>query len=192
MKIIGLTGGIGSGKTTVLNFFKEFDIPVYVSDLEAKKIMHANKEIISKVIELFGEEAYIDGKLNRAYIGNTVFHDKEKLKGLNQIVHPAVHRDFLNFVEKQDAPYIIYESALLFENKSEKQFDEIILVISPKEERIKRVQKRDNLSREDIESRISNQLTDTEKIDKANYIISNINLDQTKKEVQLLHETFVK
>lgn len=188
MKIIGLTGGIGSGKTTVLNFFKEFNIPVYISDIEAKKLMHTSIEVMDKIKNLFGEKAYLHSELNRAYIASIVFGNKEKLKLLNEIVHPAVHNDFKEFLKKQKAPYVIYESALLFENNSESQFDKIVLVVSPMQLRIDRIMKRDNSSIADIQVRISNQLSDEKKIDRADYIISNINRDDTKNEVAKLHK----
>jgi dephospho-CoA kinase len=192
MKIIGLTGGIGSGKTTVLNFFKEFSIPVYISDIEAKKIMHDSIEVVSKITALFGSDAYINGVLNRSYIASLVFNDKEKLKLLNGIVHPAVQKDFLEFVKSQNAPYLIYESALLFENKSEDQFDKVVLVTAPISMRIQRVQKRDNASVSDIEARMNNQLSDEIKIERAHYVVSNIDLVKTKQEVHRLHELFSK
>lgn len=191
MKIIGLTGGIGSGKSTVLNFFKELGAPVYVSDVEAKRIMHSSQDIIDKVTELFGKEAYIQGELNRKLIAAIVFSDKNKLKALNEIVHPAVYKDFKEFIKMKKAPYVIYESALLFENKSESQFDTIVLVVAPLKLRIERVQKRDQSTIAEIEARINNQLSDEIKIEKSDYILLNTNLGTTKKEVQRLHNLFL-
>lgn len=192
MKIIGLTGGIGSGKTTVLNYFKQFDIPVYVADIEAKRIMHETAEVVSKVKSLFGEDAYLNGKLNRGYIANIVFHDKTMLTLLNAIVHPAVYNDFLMFKANQKAPYLIYESALLFENQSEAKFDKVILVISPMSMRIERIQKRDQSSVADIEARIKNQMSDQKKKEKSDYVILNMDLIETKEEVKRLHQIFSK
>lgn len=191
MKIIGLTGGIGSGKSTVLNFFKEYDIPVYISDVEAKKIMHTSQEVINKIRILFGKEAYIKGVLNRKYIAKIVFRDKAILKELNAIVHPAVSKGFKEFIKKQKAPYLIYESALLFENKSETKFDKVILVTAPLELRIERILKRDQSNLADIKARIKNQLTDKDKIKKSDFILSNIELNATKKEVERLHKIFL-
>jgi dephospho-CoA kinase len=190
MKIIGLTGGIGSGKSTVLNFFKEFEVPVYVSDIEAKKIMHTSEDVIFQVTKLFGKEAYIAGKLNRKLIADIVFADKEKLKTLNEIVHPAVHKDFQEFVKRQKTTYVVYESALLFENKSEIQFDTIVLIVAPLRSRIERVQKRDQATIPEIAARIKNQLPDEYKIDKSDYVLLNTDLSRTKKEVQRLHNLF--
>ena len=192
MKIIGLTGGIGSGKTTVLNYFKQFDIPVYVADIEAKRIMHETSEVVSKVKTLFGRDAYLNGKLNRRYIANIVFNDKTMLTLLNAIVHPAVYNDFLMFKANQKAPYLIYESALLFENHSEAKFDKVILVIAPMSLRIERIQKRDQSSVADIEARIKNQMSDQEKKEKSDYVILNMELIETKEEVKRLHQTFSK
>jgi dephospho-CoA kinase len=192
MKIIGLTGGIGSGKTTVLNYFKQFDIPVYVADIEAKRIMHETSEVVSKVKTLFGRDAYLNGKLNRRYIANIVFNDKTMLTLLNAIVHPAVYNDFLMFKANQKAPYLIYESALLFENHSEAKFDKVILVIAPMSLRIERIQKRDQSSVADIEARIKNQMSDQEKKEKSDYVILNMDLIETKEEVKRLHQTFSK
>ena len=191
MKIIGLTGGIGSGKTTVLNFFKEFGIPVYVADIEAKKILNSSSEVIEKVKKLFGEKAYNDQGLNSKFIAEIVFADTAKLKALNKIVHPAVHSDFQEFVKNQNAAYIVYESALLFENKSENQFDKIILVVTPLAERIKRVQKRDQMTVVEIEARIKNQMTDAIKVKKADYILLNADLTELKIDVLALHQLFL-
>ncbi|MEI6865018.1 dephospho-CoA kinase [Flavicella sp.] len=191
MKIIGLTGGIGSGKSTVLSFFKEFDIPVYISDIEAKKIMNVSEEVINKIIFLFGKEAYVGGVLDRKYIAEIVFADIVKLKELNAIVHPVVHKDFIQFVKKQNTPYLIYESALLFENKTERQFDKVILVTAPLELRIQRLLKRDQSSLSDIKARIKNQLTDKDKIKKADFVLVNTEMSATKEEVHRLHKIFL-
>jgi len=191
MKIIGLTGGIGSGKSTVLEFFKEFDIPVYISDIEAKKIMHSSKDVIFKVTELFGDKAYVKGFLNSKFIAEIVFSDKQKLKALNAIVHPAVYKDFLEFVKLQVSNYVIYESALLFENNSESHFDKTILVVAPLKLRIKRLQKRDESTIPEIEARINNQLPDEDKIKKADFVVKNTDLYFTKCEIQRLHNLFL-
>ena len=190
MKVIGLTGGIGSGKSTVAEFFKELNVPMYVSDIEAKKIMHKNPLVVASVKKLFGEEAYLDGHLNRQYIAGIVFQDKSKLSALNAIVHPAVHNDFQEFCLRQKADYVVYESALLFENKSESQFDAVVLVVAPLELKIERIQKRDGATREEIEARIQNQLSDEIKMKKTDIILHNTDLEKMKAEVQKLHNTF--
>lgn len=190
MKVIGLTGGIGSGKSTVAEFFKELNVPIYVSDIEAKKIMHKNPSVVASVKKLFGEEAYLEGQLNRKYIAGIVFQDKSKLSALNAIVHPAVHNDFQEFCLHQKAEYVVYESALLFENKSESQFDAVVLVVAPLELKIERIQKRDGATREEIEDRIQNQLSDEIKMTKTDIILHNIDIEKMKAEVQKLHNTF--
>ena len=190
MKIIGLTGGIGSGKSTIAEFFRELKVPIYVSDIEAKKIMHTDISVITSVKNLFGEKAYLNGKLNRKFIADIVFRDKSKLSTLNGIVHPAVHMDFQKFCLQQNADYVVYESALLFENKVESQFDDIILVVAPLELKVERIHKRDGSSNDEIEARIMNQLSDEEKMGKTEIILHNIDLDMMKKEVLKLHHRF--
>ncbi len=192
MKIIGVTGGIGSGKTTVLNLFEQFDIPVYNSDVEARRIMNTSKDVIQDIITLFGADAYVDKVLNKSYISTIVFEDKHMLNLLNKIVHPAVRNDFFSFVKCQKAPYLIYESALLMESDLLSFFDKVILVDAPVSERVKRVQKRDNLSVADIKARIDNQIFYDAKSEKIDIVLSNISLAKTKKEVFHLHERFMK
>mgnify|MGYP000203400304 CR=1 FL=1 len=188
MKIVGLTGGIGSGKSTVLNFFKKQGVPIYIADIEAKKIMHNSIEVVSSVSKLFGDQAYVNGELNRAYIANIVFNDKGKLKQLNEIVHPAVHKHFQEFTNQQNAKYIVYESAVLFENANESICDIIVLITAPEKVRIERVQKRDASTVAEIKARIKNQLSDKEKISKSDYIIENIELKETEQEVMKIHQ----
>ncbi|ASV31991.1 dephospho-CoA kinase [Maribacter cobaltidurans] len=183
MKIVGLTGGIGSGKTTVAKMFAELGVPVYNSDLEAKKLMHSSKTIRNKLKILFGESAYLDGKLNRGYIAKSVFNDQDLLKALNGIVHPAVRRHFKKWCKKQDHSYVIQETALLFENRAQDLYDKIILVVAPKEVRIDRLLERDQSTREDILARMENQLEDKEKIPLADFIIKNTNLEKTGERV---------
>ncbi|GGG46865.1 dephospho-CoA kinase [Croceivirga lutea] len=186
--IVGLTGGIGSGKSTVAKFFRELGVPVYNSDKEAKILMHENSEVKSKIISLFGEKAYVNNELNRKFIASEVFSNEEKLKALNAIVHPAVKAHFLNWADKQDYPYVIQEAAIIFENNSENRYDKIILVIAPKETRISRVMNRDGNSTSDIKARIENQLSDEEKIPRAHFVIKNIALDKTRQNARKIHE----
>ena len=186
--IVGLTGGIGSGKSTVAQMFKDLGIPVYDSDREAKLLMNGAPEIRQAIILNFGEAAYTASGLNRAYISNLVFKDIKLLQKLNQIVHPAVAKHFSKWVQKQSTAYIIQESALIFENQSEEKYDQIILVTAPLEERIKRVMKRDKVDRGKVEARINNQLPDTEKEKKANFTIINTNLGKTAETVAKIHE----
>ncbi|GHC54553.1 dephospho-CoA kinase [Ulvibacter litoralis] len=187
MKIVGLTGGIGSGKTTVAAMFKELGVPVYIADDEAKKLTNTSKVIRRKLIALLGEEAYVDGALNRKFVASKIFNDTELLQQVNAIIHPKVGAHFKRWVKKQDAPYCIKEVAILFENGSYKQCDVTILVVSPLEVRINRVMQRDNTSEEAVLERVKNQWTDAEKSKLATIIIENKTLSETKKQVQKIH-----
>lgn len=183
-KIIGLTGGIGSGKTTIVKYIESLGIPVYISDLEAKKVMEM-PEIINQIEKTFGDNIVENKLINREKLSSIVFNQPEKLKQLNAIVHPAVKKHFLNWVEThKNEPIIIKEAAILFESGAYKDCDEVISVITPIETRIERVIKRDNTTREKVLQRINNQLSDDERIAKSDYIINNINLETAKKETQ--------
>ncbi len=192
MKIIGLTGGIGSGKTTVAKLFKELGVPVYNSDLRAKKLMDNSKGIRTAVIYLLGKDSYVRERLNKKYIADKVFSNKELLQKLNSIVHPAVRKDFMRWAKKKKTPYVIQEAAILFENNSYSNFDRIILVKAPKEDRLERIIARDNGSKEEILSRMNNQWDDSKKIPLSNYIIENIDLDKTKLQVAQIHNQLTK
>ena len=187
MKIVGLTGGIGSGKTTVLNYFKSFGIPVYIADKEAKALMNRSKVIRKKLIKLFGEAAYKDGTLNKPYLSSKIFNDKTFLAKMNAIVHPKVASHFKRWLKKQDAPYVIKEAAIIFEHKLESQYHYIITVIADENLRIQRVIKRDNTSKEKVENIIKNQLSDAEKIKKSDFVITNNNLELAKKQAVKVH-----
>ena len=181
--IVGLTGGIGSGKTTVAKLFNELGVPIYVSDFEAKRIMVTNESLINGIKELLGEEAYNNKELNRAFISSKVFENKMLLNELNKIVHPAVAEDFLNWYNKQDSQYIIKESAILFESGSYKNCDLVITVTAPLEERVNRVVLRDNITRKQVLHRVMNQLSDEDKIDRSNFIIINKTIEEAKNQV---------
>ena len=182
---VGLTGGIGSGKTTVSNFILEYGIPVYNSDSQGKKLMNTNLELINDIVNIFGESVYNNGILNTNLLSSIVFSDAEKIKQLNNLVHPKVAEDFKQWVEKNNnQPILIKEAAILIESGAYLDMDKIILVISKKSNRINRVSKRDNSDLESIEKRINFQLTDDEKIQYADYIIeNNSSLDDLKHEV---------
>ena len=173
MKIIGLTGGIGSGKTTVAKVFSELGISVYISDVEAKALMNRSKIIRRKLIALFGEEAYKDNLLNKPFIANKIFNDAQLLNKINSIVHPKVGHHFNRWLKKQKGEYVIKESAILFESGGDAYCDFTILVTAPKDVRIKRVIERDNTSKEKVQAIIDSQLSDTIKRDKADFIIEN-------------------
>lgn len=185
--IVGLTGGIGSGKTTVANLFADLGVPVYISDIEAKKLMKRSVSIRKKITQLFGVESYHLENPNTQFIAQKVFGDKEALKKLNGIVHPAVRRHFSNWVKQQKYPYVIQESALIFESGIQDKYDKIILVVAPMEIRINRLLERENTTREPLLQRIENQLPDSEKKGLADFIIENIDIEKTKLKVSKIH-----
>lgn len=191
MMVVGLTGGMGSGKTTVANYFKELGIPVYIADDAAKALMNTNAEVKSKLLSLFGDQAYKNNEIDRKYIADQVFNDTQKLQQLNNIIHPAVVLDFQNWKSKQESPYVIYEAAILFETGGYKKCDLVILVTTALEERIKRLQLRDQSSVEEIEARIQHQWSDNEKRKLADFEINNNNLQTTKEQVRNLHKILI-
>jgi dephospho-CoA kinase len=186
-KIVGLTGGIGSGKTTVAHMFKALGVPVFNSDDEAKVLMNSSVIIKQEIIELLGENSYKDDTLNKPYIASQIFNTKAVLKQINAIVHPKVAAAFDTWVSKQNAPYVIKEVAILFETRTDSLVDFIITVIAPLETRIQRVMERDQKSREAVELIIDNQLSDSEKIKKSHYVIENNNRLITEKKVLEIH-----
>ncbi len=193
MKIIGLTGGIGSGKSTIAKWFSENDIPVYDSDREAKKLMNEHPEVIQKLIDLFGEEAYQNGVYNNRFVASQVFKDKELLKKLNQIVHPAVFYHFRNWVGNQHSEFVVKEAAILFESGSFKDCDAIISVVADEIIRIKRVEERDGLESEQIRQRMKNQWTDEQRIELSDYVIyNNRGLEELKSEFSELYKKLLK
>lgn len=191
MKVLGLTGGIGSGKTTVAGFFRELGIPVYIADTEAKQLMTSNEKVRSAIIDLFGEEAYEGALPDRKYIASRVFKDKEQLEKLNNIIHPAVARDFEAWKKIQHAPYVVYEAAILFEKGGYKKCDFNLLITAPLESRVRRLRERDKSTLEEIEARMSNQWSDEEKTKLADFIIENRELSKTRQAVGQLHQTLL-
>lgn len=183
-KIIGLTGGIGSGKTSVANYIQSKGIPVYISDLEAKKVMEL-PEVITEIESNFGESVVTENRtLDREKLASIVFNDQDKLKLLNSIVHPAVKRNFERWVVKhKNYSYLVKEAAVLFESGSYKDCAAVITVCAPVETRIERVIQRDNTTREKVQQRINNQLTDGQRIEKSQYVINNEDFEQTKIQV---------
>ena len=179
MKIIGLTGGIGSGKSKVLNEFKSLGVPCYEADTVAKKLMANDRDLSIQIKGIFGIDVYCGNKLDSHKLANLVFNDKTKLAALNAIVHPRVASDFNLFVSKQKKPYVIKEAAILIETGAYKNFDSIILVTAPKSVRLKRVIKRDGLSAEDVLNRMECQWEDEKKIPFADFIIENDDWEKT-------------
>jgi dephospho-CoA kinase len=172
---VGITGGIGSGKSVVAKIFEVLNIPVYNADERARWIQENDPKVIKETKALFGEEAYVNGKLNRSIISQQVFKDKDKLAKLNHIVHPKVGKDFENWTkERESFPYVLKEAALFFEAGSYKDMDRMITVISPLELRIKRIITRDlHRTEDDVKSIIAKQLSDQEKASRSDFVIYN-------------------
>ena len=191
MILVGLTGGIGSGKSTVINYFKELGITCYQADDEAKKLMNSDKSLIKKIKNSFGDSIYINSKLDRKKLSAIVFRDKQKLELLNSIVHPIVNRHFENYCKGLKDIYIIKEVAIIFETGTQNKFDKIILVRAPKEDRVKRIINRDKCNRQDALNRINNQIADDDKIDQCDFIIDNINLEEISNKVLKIHNSIL-
>ncbi len=187
---IGITGGIGSGKTTVASIFKKLGIPVYDADTRAKEIMVEDPDVRKAIIALAGEKTYDQtGALDRKYLADRVFHDDSLRKELNAIVHPAVHLDFRKWAEKQEnAPYVLDEAALIFESGGYRNLDRMILVTAPHEMRINRVMKRNGLDRASVEARIEAQWTDLEKLPLSDFVIVNDQQTSLIRQVMEIHE----
>ena len=190
---VGLTGGIGSGKTTIANLFAlHFSIPIYIADTKAKELVANNKQLEQEIVTLLGEEAFVEGRYNTAFVAQEVFSNKEKLDKLNAIIHPYVQQDFLQWKQSQQAPYVIKEAAILFESGSYRDCDFIIMVTAPLEERIKRVMLRDKIDRETVEKRIKNQWNDEKKIELSTFVIENRDIDKNLDKIEIIHSKIVK
>jgi len=185
--IVGLTGGMGSGKSTILRMFQNLGADIYIADIEAKKMMITSPDIRKNIIKSFGTASYIENELNRTFLSKTVFSDVEKLKLLNSFVHPAVHEHFRAFVLKSKAKYVIFESAILFKSKIQDLCTYKIVVTAPLSIRIDRIMKRDNLSKIEIEQRLKHQNSSDEMIVKADFVIENLDLEVSKEKVLKLH-----
>ena len=173
MKIIGITGGIGSGKSLVAKILNKMKYPVYIADLASHRLVHTNVEIIKELTALFGKNIYQYGILNKKMLADGIFSDKKMRETVNNLIHPAVITDFKEYCEEQTGPLIFIESAILFETKLNIYVDKTILVTAPLELKIKRLQMRENLSESEICNRINSQMSDNEKMKLANYIIIN-------------------
>lgn len=179
---VGITGGIGSGKSTVSRFFSELGVPVYDSDQRAKSLMQHDDSIIIKIKKEFGDDSYLNNVLNRSHIAEIVFKNELKLKQLNAIVHPVVRTDFNNWLsQNSNAKFVIKEAAIMIESGAYKDLDKLIVVSANREQKIKWIKKRDHLLLEDIENRIQNQLSDKIRNQYADFIIEN---NSSKKELK--------
>ncbi len=189
---IGITGGIGSGKSTISRIFELLGVPVYYADDRAKDIMVRDPELAAQVKHHFGEEIYdAEGALNRKLLGNIVFNDKDKLALLNSLVHPATIRDSDNWALQQHTPYVLKEAALLFETESFHHLDKVIAVFAPQPLRVHRVMKRDNVTRNEVLARIYKQIDETIKMKLSDYVIYNDEQHMVIPQVLALHKQFL-
>jgi dephospho-CoA kinase len=187
--IIGLTGGIGSGKSTVAKIFAQLGIPVLDADATAKAIMNEDHSVKTKLIELFGEDAYKENQLNRPYIAQLVFEDAFKLQQLNAIIHPITIQYAKDWASKQSAPYVIKEAALFFESGSSEGVEKIIGVTAPKHIRIQRVMQRDQITREDVIKRMEHQLEDSLKMKLCDWVIQNDDMHLLIPQILAIHQS---
>lgn len=189
---IGLTGGIGSGKSTVARIFSVLGIPVYNADDASKRLMTEDEELKNAIINSFGKESYIDGVLNRQYLSGQVFNNSERIKLLNSLVHPVTLSDAKEWMGKQQSPYVIKEAALIFESGSQKMLDYVIGVNAPLALRIERTMQRDKVRSEQVKARISLQMDEEEKMRLCDYIIVNDEQQMLIPQILLLHKEFLK
>jgi len=187
---IGLTGGIGSGKTTVAKIFEVLGIPVYYADDAAKHLMNTDPGLKEQIIKNFGEGSYINGELDRKYIAAIVFNEKAKLELLNSLTHPATIRNAEEWMKKQNSPYIIKEAALLFESGANRSVDQVIGVYAPLPLRIQRTMQRDRITKEDVLKRVSRQMDEEEKIKRCDHVIINDEDQLLVPQVLNLHKKF--
>lgn len=188
---IGLTGGIGSGKSTVAKIFEVLGIPVYYADDAAKQIMNTDKELKAALIKHFGDQTYQNDELNRPWLASIVFGDTEKLKLLNSLTHPATIRDANRWIQQQTSTYIIKEAALMFESDAYKYLDKIVGVSAPVELRIKRAMERDHVTRDEVLSRMNRQMNEEEKMKRCDFVIFNDEQQLILPQVLNLHERFL-
>ncbi len=188
---VGLTGGIGSGNTTIARIFETLGIPVYYADDAAKKLMNDNADLKKSILNHFGEDSYKNNELDRKYLAAIVFNDKEKLELLNSLTHPVTIKDAEEWISKQTSPYIIKEAALLFESGAAEHLDYVIGVYAPQHIRIKRAMDRDEISAEDVMKRISRQMEEETKMKHCDFVITNNEQQFVIPQVLELHEKFI-
>jgi dephospho-CoA kinase len=189
---IGLTGGIGSGKTIVAKIFELLNIPVYYADEASKRLYHTDKELMANIKKHFGEEVYTNDQLNKSILAEQVFKSPEKLELLNSLVHPPTIRDAEQWMTRQTTPYVIKEAALIFESGSAAGLDYVIGVKAPQSLRIKRVMDRDGFSKEEVEHRMDRQLNEEMKMRLCDFVINNDEQEMIIPQVLALHATFLK
>ena len=185
---IAITGGIGSGKSLVCQVFKTLGIPIFNADAVSNQLVEHDTGLKTSIIKLFGKEAYINNNYNRKYIAHIVFNQAEKLKALNELIHPKAIEAAKQWFEKQQTPYAIKEAAILFESKAEQDIDIIIGVTAPEQIRIERVMQRIGCSKDEVIKRMQQQMPEDEKMKKCNYIIHNDNVTALIPQVLQIHE----
>ena len=180
---IAVTGNIGCGKTTICQMMENEGVPVYYSDVHAKQLMNQNESLKDSIKERFGKESFYNGMLNRKWIASIVFDDATALNDLNNLVHPVVQKDYLNWLSQQTKDIVAYESAILIEHGNQGNFDFVILVQCPEKIRSVRIQKRDGLTLDEVQARTRFQLQEVEKIKYADYLIENTSLEESKQQL---------
>ena len=189
---VGLTGGIGSGKSVIARIFLSMNIPVYISDYRAKLLMESDKVVVKKLKNYFGNKIYKNGRLNRKLLASMIFDNRVALEFVNSIVHPAVEEDFRQWCEKQKSRYVIKESAILFEAGANKKLDYVITVYAPVSVRVKRVTSRDDITEEHVRKRMENQWPDEKKVLLSDFVIVNDDKTFVLPQVLNLHNFFLK
>ncbi len=185
---LGVTGGIGSGKTSVCRVFSVLGIPVFFADPEANNVMNSDQNIMKEIKRIAGNDLYEEGTLDRQKLASIIFNDQDLLKKVNSLVHPVVFNNFMHWTEAQTTPYVIMEAAILFESGASELVDRIATVIAPVEERIARVTQRNTLKREQVIERINNQMDDAERIKRSDYIIDNSENEMIIPAILRIHE----
>ena len=188
---IGLTGVIGSGKSTAANYFSKLGVPVFFADNSAKKIMNTDSSVKKCLVDLLGSLAYSNGELNKQFISDKIFNNQNLLKSINNLIHPKVQEDFNLWLTNQTSPYVIYEAALIFENSSEHLFDKIICIKTPLDIIYNRLKERGDYSKNRIDEILKNQLSQNVKCSKSDYCIENISMDSLVIEIDKIHSSLL-
>ena len=192
IKTLALTGGIGSGKTTVAKMFEDLGVNVYYADKEAKKLMHSSALLKSNIIDLLGHQAYTNNQLNKVFVSNKIFNNSVLLRQVNSLIHPEVATHFRHWLSKQTSLYIVKEVAILFENTLENQFDYVLTVTAEENLRVQRVIKRDQTSEKAVKLIMASQMADSKKISNSDFVIHNTNIKETQRQVYEIHKKILK
>lgn len=189
---LGITGGIGSGKTTVCRIFRVLGVPVFVADVAARQLMNNDPAIRSEINKIAGKDLYEGGELDRRELARLIFNEPDMLQKVNASVHPAVLREFEAWSSVIDAPYVIMEAAILFEARADRLVDRVISISAPVEERISRVMGRSEISREEVLERINNQMEDNEREEQSYYVINNADNEMIIPEILKIHDDMLR